>query len=321
MRTNTTTRSWSRRVRRLLLIAACVPASVGVARAGSHDTTVLVLPATGEGVSARLIQSTRALFVERLSAREPGFVLLDMDRAPVTTPLDPGHAVRMGWDRDARSVFLFDLRRADAITVITVRGFAVPDGEKLFAFEERTAKGPEVLPALVERAVDNAILYRVKRAASEPRTMFFGARANGAVPLNTAGRTNTFLAGAGVYLLKDGARSFLDLGIDFLSQDDSHWAVKFGLGVYGTFWAEDDTPYLGISAAWKWTKLGGQGDSGFVLAPALGVAWRRRNLGSLRLEAGFYVDLFTEMGLDRLRPGATEPRRGYGPQLSVGVWL
>jgi hypothetical protein len=321
MTISTTTRSWSRRAPRVLLLTACLLSSVRAARAGASDATVLVLPATGAGVSAKLIQTTRALFIERLSARQPRFVLLDMDRAPVTTPFDPGHAVRMGWDRDAHAVLLFDLRRADAATVITVSGFAVPNGEKLFAFEERTREGPEVLPTLVERAVDNAIIYRVKRLEPEPRTFFLGARANGAAPLNTAGKTNTFLVGAGAYLLKNSARSFLDLGVDFLSQDDHHWAVKVGLGAYGTFWAEDDTPYLGISAGWKWAKLGGQGDSGFVLAPALGVTWRRRTLGSFRIEAGFYVDLFTEKGLDRLRPGSTDARLGYGPQLSVGAWL
>jgi hypothetical protein len=282
---------------------------------------VLVLPGTGTGVSAKLIQTARSLFVERLSERERGFVLLDMDRTPVTTPVDPSHAVRMGWDRDARAVFLFDLRRAEATTVITVSGFAVPDGEKLFAFAESTTRGPEVLPAMVERAVDNAIIYRVKPTAREPRTLFLGARANGAVPLNTAGRTSTFLAGAGAYLIKDGTRGFYDLGIDFLSQDDSHWAVKFGLGAFATFWPEKDTPYVGLSACWKWAKLGGQGDSGFVLTPALGVTWRRHTMASFRLEAGFYVDLFTEKGVDRLRPGSSDSHLGYGPQLSVGAWL
>jgi hypothetical protein len=313
--------SWSRRGRLVTLLAAWLLARAGAARAGGRDSTILVLPGTGAGVSAKLIQTARTLFVERLSERERSFVLLDMDRAPVTTPLDPAHAVRMGLDRDARAVFLFDLRRSEATTVISVSGFAVPDGEKLFAFEERTSKGPEVLPAMVDRAVDNAILYRARPAVREPRTVFLGVRANGAVPLNTAGRTNTFLGGAGAYLLKDSTRGFYDLGIDFLSQDDNHWAVKFGLGGFATFWAEDDTPYLGLSACWKWARLGGQGASGFVLAPAIGVVWRRHTMASFRLEASFYVDTFTEKGLDRLRPGSSDPHLGYGPLLSVGAWL
>jgi hypothetical protein len=323
MTSNLTTRSRSCRgrlrvIRWLALLAGVHPA---VASAQSRTETLLVLPATGAGVSSKIIQSARALLVERLVERDRRFLVLDMDRTPVPTPFDPQQAVRMAFDRDAREAILFDLRRSESTTVLKVSGFAVPDGERLFTFEESTAGGPDDLPAMIGRAVDNTVIYRPKPPVREPRTLFLGARANGLVPLNAPGKTDRLLPGAGVYLLKDGTRRFFDLGFDFVSQTNKIYALKFGLGGYATFWAEDDTPYLGLSACWKWSKLGGQGANGLVLTPALGVTWRRRAMISVRLEAGLFVDLFSEKSIERLTPQSAESHLGYGPQLSVGGWL
>jgi hypothetical protein len=314
---NATSPSWSRRrgvARGALALALALVASA-VSGGEAFAQTVLVTPGTGAGVSSNIILSSRKLLVERLVARNPRVLFLDMDRPPVTNPVAVPFAVKEAQARDAKAVVTFDLRRSEPTTVLRVSGFRVPEGDRLFAFEESTSAGPEALPDMVERAAQAA--FPRKPTPPEPRSYFIGARAGVVVPFGTPAAERKVLAAAGVYLLKDLSSAFLELGFD-LAGEDKAYRRGFGLGCYFT---ASEVIYLGSSLRWQAVEVGGQGASGLTVMPTLGAAFRVKNAFALRGEVGYYIDLFEEKELDRLVPGSGGAHRSYGPQVWVSAWF
>jgi hypothetical protein len=313
MSVNATSAPRSRR-RRGPLASALLVLAVAALTSAAARAEVLLMPATGAGISSKLIQTTRALLLQRLVARHPRTMFLDMDRPPVATPVAVPFAVAAAQERDARAVILFDLRREGESTTLSVSGHLVPEGERLFAFAENTAGGPEALPDMVERAVQSTLLARP--IPPEPRQYYVGARAGLVIPAHTAGHVEPVFAGAGAYMVKDMQFSFLELGLDFAGNSPDY-RVGFGPAVH---FVATDHIYLGTSLRWVWSKMGGQGASGLCVTPAVGWLWRTKAT-TLRAEGGYFVDLFTEAALDRLVPGSGQRYRGYGGQLGAGLWF
>jgi hypothetical protein len=318
--------SWLRRWLPALLILT-VPA---VTRA----ETVLVLPASGAGISSQFIQSARALFVGRLAREDGRLTILDRERPPTTEPFDPAQALALGMYSQAQAVILFDLRREAGTTTLTVTGLGVPAGERLFQYRQGTTAGPEVMPSLIEGAVA-AVFSRQggggpagcpPTTPPPPRQTFFGARAGGRAPFNKAGDTDRAIFGMGLFLVKEFSRLFVDIGFTHNSadrgdNDDRGNATAFGLGLYLPFTPESTAPYLGASLRWQHSRFGGQGADGFVITPALGWSWRRKESLGLRVEGGVFYNLYEERALDRLVPGAAQPFRSWGIDLWVATWL
>src|SRR5204862_2660493 len=119
--------------------------------------TVLVLPASGAGVSSEIIQSARALFVNRLANADSRLTILDRDRPPTPDPPDRSTTMVLGMQARADAAILVDLRRAGGATMLTVTGLGVPAGDRLFLFQQSTAAGPEVIPSLIDAAVASAV--------------------------------------------------------------------------------------------------------------------------------------------------------------------
>jgi hypothetical protein len=153
-----------------------------------------------------------------------------------------------------------------------------------------------------------------------PRTLFVGFRAGGWAPRDTAGPTNVVLPGAGLFLVQNFSKVFVDLGFDHVESAPAH-ATRFGLGAYLPFTLEASSPYLGAALRWQWSELGGQGAGGFVVTPALGMTWRRKDSLGFRVEGGLFYDLYKERAVDRLIPGSAQPHRSYGAELWVATWL
>lgn len=310
----------------LILALALWPA---VARAEA----VLVLPASGSGISPDIIQSARALFVTRLAAQAPQLTIIDRDRPPTEQWIDGPTAMLLAVQARAQAVIVFDLRREQAITTLTVTGVGVPQGERLFQHRQRTTLGPEMMPSLIDGAVTAAMIRQgaqpqacpeVKPA--EPRQTFFGARAGVRIPRNRPGPTDTALTGIGVFVVRELPRLFVQLGLTHNSadrgdNDDRGNVTAFGLGLYLPFTAEATAPYLGASLGWQHSRFGGQGADGFVVGPALGWSWRRKQSLGLRIEAGAFYNLYDERGVDRLIPGSAQPYRSWGFDLWVATWL
>jgi hypothetical protein len=317
---NATWGSCSRRWLPVLLLCL-MPA---VARA----ERVLMLPASGAGVSAEIIQSTRALFVSRLAPRDPRLLIVDMERAPTPEPPPLEQVMSMGLHAQAQAAIQLDLRRDSGTTWLTVTGLGVPTGEQLFQFRHGTPAGPEILPALVELAVARSLSRQGSPPAAppEPRRTFLGARAGIKIPRETPGATDTALFGMGIFVVEEFSRVFVEIGVSHNSadrgdNDDRGNVTSFGLGAYLPFVIEPTAPYLGASLRWQHSRFGGQGADGFVISPALGWSWRRKDSLGFRVEGGAFYNLYEERKVDRLIPGSAEPVRSYGFELWVATWL
>jgi hypothetical protein len=286
---------------------------------------VLVLPASGAGVSSAIISSARALFVTTLAQREPRLRVLDMDRPPTPEMAAAPVAIALGQERRADAIIMVDLRRVPPTTTLSVTVLSVPAGEKLFTGSESTTAGPEVVPAMVQVAVGK--LLATSRVAagrdgqSAPRTIFLGARAGARAPFETAGDTAFALGGAGIFVVTQLPRLSAEIGFDHV-ENGRATSTRFGLGLALPFDVEADGGfYLGAGLYWQHSHFGGQGAGGFVVTPSFGWNWHRHESLGLRLEGGAFYNLYSERAVDRLIPGAAEPHRSYGVELWVGTWL
>jgi hypothetical protein len=326
--TAVSTTSLSGSCRAPVLTLAATLTLLAAAPAVARAETVLVLPASGAGISAAYIESARALFVARL-ARQSTLRIIDMERPPTPAPPPTAEMLRLGLPARADVVVTLDLRRpGPGTTLLTATGLAVPEAYQVFLVTESTSGGPEALPVMVDRLIARALAgegrdpARGRPRAEGPRTFFVGFRAGARAPRETAGPTDLLLPGAGLYLVNNFARLFVDISFDHAATDVGR-ASRFGLGCYLPFSPEATgwSPYLGASLRWQWNRFGGQGAAGFVVTPALGVTWRRQRSLGLRVEGGVFYDLYGERGVDRLIPGSSDPHRSYGFELWVGTWL
>jgi len=318
---NATSLSCSGRLAVLLL--------VGLAPAVARAETVLVLPASGAGVSSEIIRSARALFVSRLSKQDSRLTVIDQDRPPTPEAPERSLTMAMGVQARADAAIVIDLRRAGSTTTLTVTGLGVPAGDRLFLYQQSTAAGPEVLPTLIDAAVASALTRQESERSSpppQPRLTFFGARAGIRMPRATPGPTNTAIFGMGLFIVKEFSSLFVEVGFTFNSADEGDNDDKgnvnaFGLGAYMPFMNAPTAPYLGASLRWQHSRFGGQGASGFVVTPALGWSWRRKSSLGLRIEGGVFYNLYEEKELDRLIPGSGQGHRSYGFDLWMATWI
>ena len=302
---------------------------VGLAPAVARAETVLVLPASGAGVSSEIIQSARALFVNKLSKADARLTIIDRDRPPTPDAPERSMTMMLGMQARADAAILVDLRRAGGATMLTVTGLGVPAGDRLFLFQQSTTAGPEVIPTLVDAAVASAVTKQgSERVAppAEPRLTFFGARAGIRMPREAAGPTDTALFGMGLFIVKEFSSLFVDVGFTVNSadegdNDDRGNVTAFGLGAYMPFLNAPTAPYLGASLRWQHSRFGGQGADGFVVTPTLGWSWRRKDSLGFRIEGGVFYNLYEERTLDRLIPGSGAGKRNYGFDLWVATWI
>jgi hypothetical protein len=314
--------SWLRRWLPVLLVC--------LAPAAARAERVLVLPASGTGVSTEIIQSTRALFVKRLAEQNVRLTVIDRERPPTDRPPAPSDVMVLGLSAGADATILLDLSRADGSTTLSVTGLGVPGGERLFQYRQATTAGPEILPSLVEMAVLTALnqprAAPAPLGAAVPRQLFLGARAGAQIPREKAGPAQIALPGMGLFLMGEFQRLFVDIGVTHNSAEqgdsvDRGHSTTFGVGAYLPFNVEPTAPYLGATLRWQWSRYGGQGAQGFVITPTVGWSWRRKSSLGLRIEGGVFYNLYEERAVDRLIPGAAAPHRSYGFELWVATWL
>jgi hypothetical protein len=299
--------------------------------AAARAEKILVLPASGAGVSAPYIQSARALFVTRLSQQNGRLQIIDMERPPTPEPPLPAQALALAIAVKAEGVVLLDMRRTNETTSFKVTGLAVPQGHRLFFFEQSTLAGPEAMPTMVESAIA-AVVMGYGRETPEvwsralpstspgPDNLSLGFRAGTRIPRDTPGETTLALWAAGLFVKAQFTRMLVDLGFDYAGAENGS-STRFGVGAYLPFSRQPTTPYLGASLRYQWSQFGGQGANGFVVTPTLGMVWRRKDSLGLSIEGGAFYDLYSEKEIDRLIPGNSTLHRSYGFELWVGTWL
>jgi hypothetical protein len=320
------------RARRAL--AWCVPVVLLLclpARAGAARPSLVVLPASGRGVSARIVERARRLFVESLGRRDR-FHVIDYDRPPTADRANTQEAVTTAQLTGAMIAVALDLSHEGADTVFDVHCWEAVSGEDRCHVHEKTAAGPDLLPDFTEwlamrlmRELDgspDAVVSSdgfMTKPRREPRIFTFGARAALVVPIDSPARTVSPLGGFALMMAADAGTVLVTLDLEHCSGNDGHRTWGVGLGVAMPLADAERLPYLGAGAWFVSQNLGGQGATGLQLRPTLGVLWGRHDVARLRTEVSYFVDLFEERELDRLIPGSGQSHLTHGILASLGV--
>jgi hypothetical protein len=321
-----------------LIVGAAAAAAVALAAiptARAQSQAVLVLPASGANVSASLIRAARALLVARLSEHRK---VIDMDRPPTPVPPPLGEALARAMALSAAEVLLLQVTRQGGWTTITGTLVAVPSGQLVRNAAEHTAAGPEIMPRMIDGVANQLFGIAPSAPASTPaetaapsvacpdpdgpgerrRTLSLGVRFGAAYARETPRGHAEGMPVASVFVVADAVRYMGDLSLQFASVDRD-WATSFAAGFYLPFSESDHSVYYGLQAGWSSQHLGGQGASGFAVAPVVGLAAWRFSRFKARLEASYRYNLFEEKEEDRLIPDSGAGHTGHGPQITLGV--
>ena len=146
-----------------LVLALCWSSHADAAR-----PTLVVLPASGRGVSARIIQRARELFVESLGRRDR-FHVTDYDRPPTAERAGSEEAVMTARLTGAMMAVAFDLSHEGADTIFDVHCWDADDRREPLS-RPREDCG---------RARPDSRFHRVAGDAADPRARRFtrGGRA------------------------------------------------------------------------------------------------------------------------------------------------
>ena len=114
-----------------------------------------------------------------------------------------------------------------------------------------------------------------------------------------------------------------DVAID-VGTHESHGSFAASIGGYYPLLREDFTPYIGGVVRWAFMNLGGNGASGLMLQPTVGVLLGRLSSVQLRAEVGYFIDTFGEpekvAGALDTSPATNGPKHySHGFALNVGI--
>jgi hypothetical protein len=324
--------SGSRARRGVAALAPLVLALCWSSHAGAARPTLVVLPASGRGVSARIIQRARELFVESLGRRDR-FHVTDYDRPPTAERPGTEEAVMTARLTGTMMAVAFDLSHEGTDTTFEVHCWDAVSGESRCHVREKTAAGPDLIPDFTEwlamrltreldvspeAAAQNDSGF-VASARRQPRTFTFGARLSVMVPVDSPARSSAPLGGFSAVMFADVGTVLVGLGFEHQSGSDDHRTSGLGLELDTPLTDAERMPYLGVGAWYVGQNLGGQGASGLQLRPTLGILWGRHDVARLRTEATYFVDLFEEREPDRLIPGSGRGHISHGVMTSLGV--
>jgi hypothetical protein len=323
--------SGSRARHRIAGLAAVVASLWLPSRASAARPSLVVLPASGHGVSAQIIERARRLFVESLGRRDR-FHVTDYDRPPSADRPNAQEAATIARFTGTDVAVALDLSHEGADTTFEVHCWDAASGESRCNVRETTAAGPDMIPDFTEwlamrlmREIndppDSGALNDAfhPRAHREPRTFTFGARAGVMVPVDSPARSASPLGGFGVLMAADAGTVLVVLGLDHQAGNDDRRSWGVGLELEMPLADAERLPYLGAGAWFVDQHLGGQGASGLQLRPTLGVLWGRHDAARLRTEATYFVDLFEEREPDRLISGAGQGHVSHGAMISLGA--
>jgi hypothetical protein len=289
----------------------------------AQSGTVVVLPASGTNVSARLVQDARAMLVERLSRAYPGARIVDVDRPPTALPPDVDDVRSIGRSFDADAVLVLSLERQPPAATLKVTRYGGRGQGPPSYLREVTYDGPEALPRMVEK-----IVFQLGPASPPPLPpgtprsgIHPGFRASAFVPLGSAGAVDAVVPLGSLFVLADQQHFIVDVSVDFSLSSDVR-ATSVGVGAYVPLRSESSSPYLGACVKWSSVRLGGVGADGAALAPGLGWIGHRYRTGQLHAQLAYFVTLFQEQPyVARVAERAHLGEIAHGPQLWLGVSL
>jgi len=296
--------------------------------------TVALFPATGLNVHEGYLAAAQDVMRGALE-RTGRFQVTMVPGKPGAEEVAPAQVLATARALKADLAVTVRITRLGNVARARLAAWRVENGALLHT-DELAAATPDDLDPVLQRlaaglaagkpARDTAEIETVTQKEAEAyakvkATNTFGLRLGGIFPMNAAGSTaEKALPGGGIFWLYD-ARSFLaDVSVDLHGAGDSI-AFGVGLGAYVPFSRANIAPYLGGGLRWSATRFGSEaeveGGNGIAVFGAGGVLIGRLTTVQVRLEAGWFLNLYSHKS--KTVPAPAGEHLCHGPTLSAGL--
>jgi hypothetical protein len=142
----------------------------------------------------------------------------------------------------------------------------------------------------------------------------YGFRLGAVTATSSVSTDNLTAIGGGGYALFDIPGLLADVSFDLYGGESRARMIAGGLGAYLPFGDGETVPYVGGGVKLGWTRFGGDGATGLLPYPALGLLLARSWSPQVRAELSWFFQTGTE------RRAAGGPAfHANGPVLSVGM--
>jgi hypothetical protein len=284
--------------------------------------TVAVLPPTGDNVAPELLRAARDILKDHL--QRTGTYAVIEPQLPPPLPPPPGappppaaqsdeptamDAARLGAAVGAELTIVLRLTHFGSSARLRLTAYSTGTAQVVYWDSILITGGPDELDVAIQRLVHGMQTGKPVRESAELETVTgketmtlnrreanktFGVRISELAPFNAAGNNFDTLTAGGLVWLYDARSWMADLAVDIGGGAEGRFFMDAAIGAYYPFLREDFTPYIGGQVRWAELQLGGQGASGLVLQPTLGLLLGRLSSVQIRAELGYFIDTFAE---------------------------
>jgi len=291
----------------LLLVAFSIAFWASPAVSWAAPRVVALLPPSGDNVAPELLRASRDILKDHLQ-RTGAYTVVEPAGAPTAEEPTAAEAAKQATALGAEQALVFRLIHFGTSARVRLTAYAAGTGQVVYWDSMVISGGPDELDTVIQRLVHAMQIGKPVRDSAEIDTVTeketnnlarrtanksFGLHLFTYLPFNTAGGSMTALPGGGLFWLYDARSWMADIAVD-LGVADGHGSYAASIGGYYPLLREDFTPYIGGVVRWAYMNLGGQGASGIVLQPTVGVLLGRASSVQLRAEVGYFINTFGE---------------------------
>jgi len=268
---------------------------------------VALLPPSGDNVAPPILRACRDILKDHLQ-RTGAYTVLEPSGAPSAEEPTAAEAAKQATALGAEQAIVLRLIHFGTSARVRLTAYAAGTGQVVYWDSIVISGGPDELDTVIQRLVHAMQTGKPVRDSAEIDTVTdketnnltrrtanksFGLHLFTYLPFNTPAGSMTALPGGGLFWLYDARSWMADIAVD-LGVADGHGSYAASIGGYYPLLREDFTPYLGGVVRWAYMNLGGQGASGIVLQPTVGVLLGRLSSVQLRAEVGYFFNTFGE---------------------------
>lgn len=323
---------------RLIVLVAVAAVTFGSAtvRADGRRNLAL-LPPTGDNIAPAILQASRELIKDHLLRTG---VYNVVEPPPTDGPLavepTPAQAAEQARALGAEQAVVVRLTHIGSTARVRLTAYDAGTAQVAYWDSILVTGGPEELDLAFQRLAHAMQTNRPVRDSAEIDSVTdkemqtlnrrtanksFGLHLMTFLPFNTAAGSFAAVPGGGLFWLYDARSWMADVSLDLGGQTNRAF-FSAGIGGYYPFLREDFTPYLGGVVRWAYMDFGGNGASGIVFQPTVGILLGRLSSVQLRADVGYFFNTFGESPV--VGPGqalAVAPTKHYSNGLAVTVGL
>jgi hypothetical protein len=293
---------------------------------------VAVMPPSGDNIATGILDAAREILKDQIQ-RTGVFTAVEPGGESSTTEIQPAQAALAAATAGAEQALVLRISHYGSTARLRMTAYAAGTGQIVYWDSIVLVGGPDELDTGITRLVHAMVIGRPVRDSAELETVTdketqslnrrdtnrsFGVHLMTLLPFHTAGELSA-VPGGGLFWLYDARAWMADLAVD-LGGGSGHAFYDVAIGAYYPLVREDFTPYIGGVVRWAYMDLGGQGASGLVFQPTVGLLLGRLSSTQLRVEVGYFFNSFGEREGNNDTADATLPKHySSGFAFSIGL--